>query len=199
MSESLYNFNAKGRLPVVPLSYEFKDFAKVRELVVNYSTGDVYVKIDDGSLVNICASTTTMEKFAEYLKSNPDIINEITITTPDGEQDTIENTLNMFYTYIEELNNKSYLYAGSDTDGGSATSANRLNNTLTIQEDSGITEFDGSEDKSVDLTKYYKTTGGEISGDVTLGDVLILSQDIMYGTELPAKGTEGQLFFLIVD
>lgn len=199
MSESLYNFNAKGRLPVVPLSYEFKDFAKVRELVVNYSTGDVYVKIDDGSLVNICASTTTMEKFAEYLKSNPDIINEITITTPDGEQDTIENTLNMFYTYIEELNNKSYLYAGSDTDGGSATSANRLNNTLTIQEDSGITEFDGSEDKSVDLTKYYKTTGGEISGDVTLGDVLILSQDIMYGTELPANGTEGQLFFLIVD
>lgn len=199
MNDSLYNFNAKGRLPVVPLSYEFKDFAKVRELIVNYSTGDVYVKTDDGELINICTSKTTMENFAEYLKNNPDIVGELVITTPDGEQDTVENTINTFYRYIEELNNKSYLYAGSDTDGGSATSANKLNNSLTIQEDSGVTVFDGSEDKSVDLTKYYKTSGGEISGDVTLGDVLILSQNVMYGTELPANGTEGQLFFLIVD
>lgn len=199
MSESLYNFDASGRLPVVPLSYEFKDFAKVRELVVDYSTGDVYVKTDDGTLVNICASKSTMEKFAEYLKENPDIIGELTVTTPDGEKDTIEDTLNVFYEYIEELNNKSYLYAGSDTDGGSATSANKLNKSLSIREDDATTTFDGSEDKSVDLSKYYKTTGGEIAGDVTLGDVLILSENVMYGTELPSKGTEGQLFFLIVD
>lgn len=199
MSESLYNFNSKGRLPVVPLSYEFRDFAKVRELIVNYTTGDVYVKTDNGDLVNICASTSTMEKFAEYLKTNPDIVGDLTVTTPDGTQDTIENVLNAFYNNIEALNNKSYLYAGSDTDGGSAKSANRLNNALTIQEESGNTVFDGSSDKSVDLTKYYKNTGGEITGDVTLGDVLILSENIMYGTELPATGSEGQLFFLIVD
>lgn len=199
MSESLYNFNVKARVPVVPLSYEFKDFAKIRELVVDYTTGDVYVKTDNGELVNICASRSNMEKFAEYLQSNPDIINDLIVTTPDGNQDTIENTLNMFYGYIEDLNNKSYLYAGSDTDGGSATSANKLNNTLTIQESGTATVFDGSSSKTVDLTKYYKSTGGEISGDVTLGDVLILSENVMYGYELPASGTEGQLFFLLVD
>jgi hypothetical protein len=199
MSDSLYNSNSMGRLPVVPLSYEFKDFAKIRELVVNYTTGDVYVKTDSGELVNICASISTMEKFAEYLKTNSDIVSDLTVTTPDGAQDTVENVLNTFYSRIEDLNNKSYLYAGSDTDGGSAKSANRLNNSLTIQEDNGNTVFDGSSDKSVDLTEYYKNTGGEITGDVTLGDVLILSKNIMYGTELPATGSEGQLFFLIVD
>ena len=199
MNESLYNFNSKGRLPVVPLSYEFKDFAKIRELVADYETGDVYIKTDDGTLVNICTSKTTMEKFAEYLQTNPDVVGELIVTTPDGKQDTIENTLNMFYTYIENLNNKGYLYAGSDTDGGPAKVANKLTNSLNVHSDSGVVSFDGSKDQNVDLTDYYKNTGGEINGDVELGGNLILSENVMYGTELPAKGEEGQLFFLIVD
>lgn len=199
MSDSLYNFDTKGRLPVVPLSYEFKDFAKVRELIVDYSAGDVYVKTDNGDIINICASRTTMENFAEYLKENPDIVGLLNIKTPDGNTDNIENMLNIFYTRIEELNNKSYLYAASDRDGGSATSAEKLNNSLTIKEEESVSTFDGSENISIDLTKYYSKSGGEITGEVILGDTLVLSQNIMYGTELPSKGSEGQLFFLIVD
>lgn len=199
MSDSLYNFEAKGRLPVVPLSYEFKDFAKVRELIVNYSTGDVFVKTDSGELINICASKSTMEEFAEYLKANPDIIGNIVVKTPDGEEDNIEATFARFHEILETINNKSFLYAGSSTDGGAAKSAEKLNKSLTIVEDDKSTEYNGSKAVSVDLTKYYKSSGGEITGDVLLSGNLILAENVMYGTELPATGSEGQLFFLIED
>lgn len=193
----LYNFKAKGRIPVVPLSYEFKDLVKSREFIVDYSTGDAYVCTDSGELVNIAASESTMKKFADYLKENPDLIGSITVVMPDGEQNTLITTFEKIFEQLEALNNKSFLYAGSSTDGGSATSAERLNHTLTIIEDDSTSEFDGSENVDIDLTKYYKNTGGEIYGDVTLLDKLIITKDEMFGTELPAAGEEGQLFFLI--
>lgn len=195
----LYNFKAKGRLPVVPLSYEFKELVKTREFIVDYSTGDAYVCTDSGELVNIAASDSTMEKFAEYLKNNPDLIGNITVVTPDGEQNTLIETFEKIFERIDALNNKSFLYAGSATDGGPATSAERLNHSLTVIEDDGTTTFDGTENVSINLDKYYKNTGGEIYGDVTLLEKLILTENQMYGTELPATGEEGQLFFLIED
>lgn len=195
----LYNFKAKGRLPVVPLSYEFKELVKTREFIVDYSTGDAYVCTDSGELVNIAASDSTMEKFAEYLKNNPDLIGNITVVTPDGEQNTLIETFEKIFERLETLNNKSFLYAGSATDGGPATSAEKLNHSLTVIEDDGTTTFDGTENVSINLDKYYKNTGGEIYGDVTLLEKLILTENQMYGTELPATGEEGQLFFLIED
>lgn len=196
MSNS-YNFESKGRLPVVPLSYEFKDLAKAREFIVDYSTGDAYVCTDNGDIINICASKNTMEKFAEYLKRNPDIVANIIVKTTDGEEATLRETFDRFYEILNKLNNKSFLYAGSSTDGGAATSAEKLNHSLTVLEDDNSSEFNGSADIDIDLTKYYKNTGGEITGTVILMDSLIFTENQMYGTELPSTGTEGQLFFLI--
>lgn len=199
MSDSLYNFEVKARLPVVPLSYDSRDLAKIREFIVDYTTGDAYVKTDSGELINICASKTTMENFAEYLKANPDIIANIIVRTPDGTEETIEATFAKFYEILDKIDTKSFLYAGSATDGGPATSAERLNHTLTIHEENKSSQYNGSANVSVDLSNYYKKTGGEINGDVTIGELLILTEGQMYGTELPPTGTEGQLFFLIAD
>ena len=196
MSDSLYNFETKGRLPVVPLSYEFVDLAKIRELIVNYSNGDVYVKTDSGDIVNIAASENIMKKFAEYLKNNPDIIANITVVTDNGSA-TIKDTFSEFYRILEKLDNKSFLYAGSATDGGPATEAERLLHSLRIIEDDITTEYNGSEDVEVHMDKYYRRTGGEITGSVTLKDRLVLGSEYSYGTELPENGSEGQLFFLI--
>lgn len=196
---ALYNFEAKGRIPVSPLSYDFKDLSKPREIIVDYINGDVYVHTDNGDIVNICASNNTMKIFAEYLKANPDTITSIIIKTPDGKEDTVEATFERFYEILEEINNKTYLYAGSHSDGGSAISADKLIHSLSIIEDDASYKFDGSSDIKIDLTKYYKSTGGPITGDITLRDKLYLTENYMYGTELPATGKEGQLFFLIVD
>ena len=60
MSESLYNFNAKGRIPVVPLSYEFKDFAKAScqhhghfYHILKLSAEDLYQTLHDLQKFNI--------------------------------------------------------------------------------------------------------------------------------------------------
>lgn len=193
----LYDFEKKGRIPVVPLSYEFKELAKIRELIVNYSTGDVYIKTDSGDIVNICASETIMQNFAEYLENNPDILSNITIRTPDGSEDDIQATLERFYEIIDRIDKKEFKYAGSDSDGGSANSAKRTVNTLQLIESGSTHVFNGSEPVAVDFTKYFKTSGGTISGAVTLEDKLILTEGQMYGTSLPTTGKEGQLFFLI--
>ena len=197
MGIPIYNFKNKARIPVVPLSYEYKDFAKIREIVVNYKTGDIYVCIDDGTLVNICASETTMQEFAKYLKDHPDILDDLLVTLPDGSQDILKNVLNKFYEMIKQIDDRTFDYAGSEYDGGPANSAEMLEHALTVTTDEESTIFNGTEDVSVDLTKYYHISGGPVTGPVELKNKLILTENEMFGPTLPATGEEGQLFFLM--
>lgn len=192
----LYNFETKGRLPVVPLSYDHKDLAVAKEFIINYKTGSAYVCKENGEIINICTSEETMRIFAEYLQDNPNILANVTVVTNDGTF-TITETLNKIYDFINEINGKSYKYAGSETDGGPAKVANKVAGTLTIS-GSGINQtFDGSANKTVDLSTLFSKSGGEITGDVTLKKKLIVTRDQMYGTSLPTDGVEGQIFFLI--
>lgn len=200
-----YNFDVKGRLPVVPLSLEFKELATPKELIVDYKNGDIFVVTETGDIVNICASTTTMEAFAKYLSENPDIVETLVVTVPDKNKpggyttDTIKNVLDYMYSYIDTINSRTFNYAKSDVDGGAALAAKKLVNALTIRTDSGSTTYDGSTPVSVNLNQYYSANGGEVNGDMKLLGNLVLSKDQMYGTELPNSGVEGQLFFLILD
>lgn len=195
MSES-YNFEDKARLPVIPLSYEYKALAVPKEFILNYKTGSAYVCLEDGSVINICTSEETMKVFSEYLKANPDILADAIIVTNDGNF-TVTETLAKIYEFIDEVNGKTYKYAGSESDGGPANVANKVSGILSIT-GSGIEEtFDGSENKTLDLSQLFSIYGGKITGDVTLDKKLIITRNEMFGPELPETGVEGQVFFLL--
>ena len=195
MSET-YKLRDKARLPVIPLSYEYKNLAVPKEFILNYKTGSAYICLEDGSVINICTSEETMNVFSEYLKNNPDILADAIIVTNDGNY-TVTETLDKIYQFIDEVNGKSYKYAGSESDGGPANVANKVSGTLSVT-GSGISmEFDGSTNKTLDLNQLFSIYGGKINGNVTLDKKLIITRNEMFGSELPETGTEGQIFFLL--
>ena len=195
MSET-YKFRDKARLPVIPLSYEYKDLAVPKEFILNYKTGSAYICLEDGSVINICTSEETMNIFSDYLKNNPDIIADAIIVTNDGNY-TVTETLDKIYQFIDEVNGKSYRYAGSESDGGPANVANKVSGTLSVT-GSGINmQFNGSENKTLDLTQLFTIYGGKINGNMTLDKKLFVTRNEMFGSELPETGTEGQIFFLL--
>lgn len=76
--------------------------------------------------------------------------------------------------------NHTHNYAGSSSAGGAATSANKVNSSLSIQLNGGTaTTFDGSAAKSINITPsaigaaashshpYLSTSGGTITGNIT--------------------------------
>lgn len=77
--------------------------------------------------------------------------------------------------------NHTHSYAGSSSAGGAATSANKVNSSLSIQLNGGTaTTFDGSAAKSINITPsaigaaashshpYLSTSGGTVTGDITI-------------------------------
>ena len=195
MSET-YKLKDKARLPVIPLSYEYKSLAVPKEFILNYKTGSAYICLEDGSVINICTSEETMEVFSEYLKNNSDILADAIIVTNDGNY-TLTETLDKIYQFIDGVNGKTYKYAGSESDGGPANVANKVSGTLTVT-GSGISgTFDGSENETLDLTQLFSIYGGIINGNVTLDKKLIITRNEMFGPTLPESGVEGQVFFLL--
>ena len=78
-------FVAKTRLPTRPLSYENKDLAYNRELIADYTTGNLYLKDDTGNIIDLSQkiSQTIIEsgQIAQYLN--------VTYTGFDGEETTV--------------------------------------------------------------------------------------------------------------
>lgn len=197
-------FSETKRLPILPLEMENKELAKNCEFLIDYTTNIIYVKNIDGEFIDLIHSEATWEDIEVYLKSIPNTLTSILIQTPDGEWKTIQETFAYVYATVLELSKKEYRYAGSETVGGPAYNAKRLNsflNIITPNSDNII--YNGSEDTNIEIKDVYTRSGGNIQGDVDLIGKLILSMSTSdhpegsYGTVLPETGTEGQLFILI--
>lgn len=197
-------FNEEKRSPTLPLSMENKELARNCEFLIDYSTNLIYVKNEDGEFIDLIHSEATWNDVAEYLKTTPDTLTSILIQNPEGEWKSIQETFAYVYSITLELSNKKYRYAGSETAGGAAYTAKRLNSYLNIinhQGDNII--YNGSEDASVEIKDVYSTSGGNINGDVDLLGKLILTMSTdshpegSYGTKLPETGVDGQIFILI--
>ena len=80
-------YRADARIPFRPLSYEYKDLAEPKELVVDYENHNVYISNINGELVDITAGIT------EAISKNPNIITDVKITLPSGEEITINEAL----------------------------------------------------------------------------------------------------------
>lgn len=74
-------FIATARIPNRPLSYENVDMAVPKEIIIDYKTGEVYVKKEDGEVVAVTSSI--IESLKEIFEKDPSIGDNITITIGD--------------------------------------------------------------------------------------------------------------------
>lgn len=193
------NFNSKGRQPIIPLSLENIDIARIREFVIDYTQNKAYVKNENGELLDISASDKLFEYLKEYLKNHPEIILNVTIIIPGEEQKTIQESLDYIYNAIIKLEQKEYLYAGSTTDGGPASIAEKTEHSISFTNSDNSESFDGSDDHILNLSEdgIFKKSGGYINGDMIPKKKLMLADNVSFGMELPETGEEGQIFVLL--
>lgn len=190
-------FKDTDRSPIIPLSFENKDLSRIKEFIIDYINNSAYIKTENGSYVNVLTSENTLNEVGEFIKSNPDMLLNAKIITSEGEK-TIQESFSEIYATLIELSTKTFKYAGSDTNGGAAFSAERLNSFLTIKNTDGTTTvYNGEANQTATISNIYSRSGGPISGDVSLKRRLILTEDVMYGTKLPDTGVDGQLFILL--
>lgn len=78
-------FEAKTRLPFRPLSYENVDLAYERELIADYTTGNLYLKDDNGDIIDLS------EKISQTIIESGDIAQylNVTYTGFDGQEKTV--------------------------------------------------------------------------------------------------------------
>lgn len=192
-------FNSKARQPIIPLYVEDIDFARSKEFVMNYDTNQAYIKKQDGTLIDICSSSSTFEYIKQYLLDNPDIILSVTITL-NNTTDTIKETFNDIYNRIIKLDKREHLYAGSRTNGGPASTAEMVNHSITI-EDYIKNIYNGSIERVVNIStlNLFRRSGGYVIGPMTAKKNFLLAKNKSYGFELPETGEEGQIFILLKD
>ena len=114
-------FKATTRLPFRPLSYENVDLAYNRELIADYTNGNLYLKDDQGQIVDLSEkiSQTIIEsgQISEYLN--------VTYIGFDGEQTTVQINAAIIdlVNKIKEQQKVIDAITGEDS-GGGGTSVN---------------------------------------------------------------------------
>lgn len=182
---------------------------------VNGETGDVsldslknpnalsFTGAATGSYDGSSAKTVNIPTIPASLK-NP---NSITFTgAVSGSYDGSSPMSVPIPTVPSSLKNPNALtFTGADSgsyDGSAAKTVNiptvpealKNPNALTFTGAASVS-YDGSSAKTVNIpTDYLSTSGGTMSGDLTLNNKLILDST-SYGTSLPSSGVVGQVFF----
>ena len=196
------SFSVSDRQPIIPLSLEAisnnATLARAKEFIIDYVNNVAYIKIDDGSLLNI-TSKSTLEFVKRYLLDHPEIILSVTIVDNNNIR-TLQESFDYIYSQIVNLENKKYLYAGSTTNGGSANRAEKVEHGITFKETgSSSTYFDGSDNKQSNISRLnlFSKSGGNLNGNMIPKKKFLLGENISYGMTLPKTGIEGQLFILL--
>lgn len=194
-------FNDEDRQPIIPLSMENIDLAKIKEFIINYKTNQAYIKKADGSLIDIYSSINVFEFIKQYLLNHPDVILDITIIDINGNTKTIRQTFDDICNQIIALQEKKYLYAGSKSDGGSANRAEKVNHNINFKKSNCNTVFNGLKDEILNIAELglFRKSGGYINGPMIPKQKFILTEKISYGKKLPDTGEEGQFFILLIE
>lgn len=109
-----------GHLPVRPLSYENKDLAVKKELIVDWNNGELYINTAAGNLVSI-----TQAVFVA-LKKSSDLSQNITIVIPGAGDDGGDLTVNleefskMVYKSLDEFRAELKSFVVKDPETGEA-------------------------------------------------------------------------------
>lgn len=176
------DFTNKSKDATVEFTYGGKTFSHTIKGAITGSIDEaakVTGKIGDADITSIFETDgTTVKKASEAAK----VTNSLTFST-DGKGDTdsfngsAAKTISYNSIGAAKAHDHPYLantttYAGSSTKGGSATSAEKVNNKLTITVNNTSTEFDGSSAQTVAIA----TT----DADVTLSETVWTDKTIGY-------------------
>lgn len=113
----------KGRIPTRPLSLKNKNLAINKELIIDWDTGEYYIKKEDGTILSL----TDIIKL--ILQKNTDIIKDIIITIPgdEGEDGDMDITLEEF---VKKVNAKFDEIEAKLESVGSGSSKHIFNTTV---------------------------------------------------------------------
>ena len=89
--------NNYARIPIVPLSYNDRNKAIPRELLVDYSNGTIYIVSEDGSTLYNVTSNIAAELQRLGIEIDSSNIT-VEITGTDGTVDVIEDTIEHKYS-----------------------------------------------------------------------------------------------------
>ena len=138
-----FHFTAGGRVPVRPLSYENVKLADNKELIADYKEGKLWLKKENGEVIDITASVSEVVKqVIEQIKTNPDdmteaiktivenliqndtdiinLLRHITIRILDGTSEKfidLSKIINVMYRNIAEIDEKLRLIIKVDDTG----------------------------------------------------------------------------------
>ena len=207
----MYDSESTARIPVRPLSYENKELAFCKEIIINYADGTVYVKKADGTIINACVSEDTMREIGEYLKVNSEIIVNANVTNDKGETVSIQEAFTEIYN---GLSGKTNLELDSSLKvQGKAADAKAVGDALTnAKNDADDSYADKNHDHYSDYapkthrhseyassnhdhdeeyatkdhnhdSTYFKKSGGTVSGNTTINGKLTLGNVLVLSSE----------------
>lgn len=106
-----------ARVPVRPLTYENKDLANPKEIVVDYTTGEIYICDKNKNLVNVTADVAKVtEQVIEKINENPEaFVDTVEIELPDGDKVSISESVITSMLAIDDL--KELLGYTTDSSG----------------------------------------------------------------------------------
>lgn len=128
-------FLATARIPCKPLSYENKDLASPKELLVDYSTGNVWVCKTDGTFIDI--SSSVKETIIEHIKEDPEFAQNITIEI-NGDTYELSTIIANQATNIQQILDALGYYIDPET---GKVKFDLLEKIATINPDTGEIEF----------------------------------------------------------
>lgn len=155
------HFTAGGRVPVRPLSYESVKLAENKELIADYKEGKLWLKKENGEVVDITASVSEVVKqVIEQIKTNPDdmtdaiktivenliqndtdiinLLTNISIEVSEGQTVELGDAIKDIYGKIDTINNELKLIVKTDEKGNTILDINIDISKVTV-DDSGKT------------------------------------------------------------
>lgn len=161
MADSNKQFNATGRIPSRPLSYEYRDLAQPKELLVDYNSGIIYVVTATKEFINIT------DAIKGEISVDTSSIRNVEITLEDGSKVTVESgiiqalsDIGVLQTSVSDLSktvtdNKEAL---DNKDTELANSISSLSDTVTANKKALDTK-NAEQDASITALQNYNKTG----------------------------------------
>lgn len=120
-----------GRIPVRPFSYSEENAAEamIKELLIDYEKGIIYIKRADGVVINTSSSEQTINAIISHISSHPEIITNMDLIELDGDTVSIAEAIVAINKKAEAAqsdvdthnHDTSYLKKSGDTVDGDMT------------------------------------------------------------------------------
>jgi hypothetical protein len=177
------NFDVKARVPVRPLSYDNKDSATPKELIIDYTKGKVYVCDENGIIIDISVNSDTLQAVVDYFTDNPTLITE-NITIELNGQDV---------PLSDAIYGHTHKYATETEPGFIRASDQKKLNTVEEGANKTIVDETISEESTNPvqakaiydaLSKYLALAGGILTGPVSLSNNTPIKGFTSYGVPM---------------